>query len=120
MRHQLSSHFRRSEFQCPCCGEIKVSRRLVDALEKLRHKCGNVSIRVNSGYRCPVWNERVGGVVASQHLLGFAADIVVQGLEPIEVAEKADEVCAFHHGGIGVYNNFVHVDVRDGVARWST
>ena len=119
MRQQLSSHFRRSELVCFCCGELKLSRRLVDALEKLRHKCGNVPIHVRSGYRCPEWNERVGGVPGSKHLSGEAADIVVEGLEPVEVAEMAETVAEIRHGGIGVYSTFVHVDVRqDGAARW--
>ena len=119
MSNNLSSHFRRSEARCPCCGRSITKRRLVDALEKLRHKCGNVPIKVNSWYRCEEWNERVGGVPGSKHLLGEAADIVVQGLEPVEVAELAEQVCEFRHGGIGVYQNFVHVDVRqDGPARW--
>lgn len=119
MNNNLSSHFRRSEARCPCCGRSIIKRRLVDALEKLRNKCGNVPIKVNSWYRCEEWNERVGGVPGSKHLLGEAADIVVQGLEPVEVAELAEQVCEFRHGGIGVYQNFVHVDVRqDGPARW--
>lgn len=119
MKQKVSSHFRVSEFRCHHCGEFKLSRRLVDALEKLRHKCGNVPVHVRSGYRCPEWNQRVGGVPGSKHLSGEAADIVVAGKEPVEVAEIAEEIAEFRHGGIGTYQNFVHVDVRrDGAARW--
>lgn len=35
----------------------------------------NTPIRVTSGYRCPLLNEKVGGVANSQHMLGEAADI---------------------------------------------
>lgn len=116
---RITAHFRRSEFDCPCCGVNNVSLRLVEALEKLRSKCGGAPIHINSGVRCQGWNERVGGVPSSQHVWGRAADIVVQGLEPVEVADKAEQVVEFRHGGIGVYDNFVHVDVRmDGAARW--
>ena len=34
-------------------------------------------LRVNSGYRCPLLNEKVGGVANSQHREGEAADIIV-------------------------------------------
>lgn len=34
-------------------------------------------IKVNSGYRCPLLNQMVGGVSTSQHLKGEAADITI-------------------------------------------
>lgn len=118
-RERLSKHFNASEFECHCCGLVNVSPRLVDALERLRALCGDAPIHVNSGCRCEPWNERVGGAVGSLHTYGKAADIVVQGHEPVEVADKAEQVVEFRHGGIGIYQNFVHVDVRQGgAARW--
>jgi len=119
IREQLTDHFCRSEFECPCCGKDNVSLRLVQALEKLRELCGDQPIHVNSGVRCVEWNHMIGGVPTSQHIMGRAADIVVRSHEPIEVAEKAEKVAEFRHGGIGVYDTVVHVDVRmDGPARW--
>jgi uncharacterized protein YcbK (DUF882 family) len=119
MNQQLSAHFRRHEFACPCCGVDCVQVRLVQALEKLREKCGGWPVHITSGCRCSSWNKRVGGIPGSQHLKGRAADIIVQGLEPVEVAQIAEMITEFRHGGIGVYENFVHVDVRtDGPARW--
>ena len=48
---------------------------LVDnVLDPLREAWG-MPIHVNSGYRCKALNEAVGGVPASQHMLGEAADI---------------------------------------------
>jgi uncharacterized protein YcbK (DUF882 family) len=117
---QLSPHFRESEFWCPCCGRFIYNDRLIMALEELRRQCGNQPIAILSGTRCPEWNEAVGGVPGSQHLAGTAADIVVRGLHPVEVAAKAEFVTQFAHGGVGTYpsRGFVHVDVRNGVARW--
>ena len=43
-------------------------------LDPLRQAWG-APIHVNSGYRCPALNKAVGGVPASQHMLGQAADI---------------------------------------------
>ena len=50
-----------------------------NVLQPLRVKIGKAVI-VNSGYRCPLLNNRVGGVRNSQHLTGQAADIRVNGV----------------------------------------
>ncbi len=64
-------------------------------------------------------NRDVGGVPDSQHLLGRAADIVVQKLHPDCVAAIAETIPAFSNGGIGRYDDFTHLDVReDGPNRW--
>ncbi len=48
---------------------------LVDnVLDPLR-EAWDAPLRVNSGYRCRELNKAVGGVPASQHMLGQAADI---------------------------------------------
>lgn len=116
-----SKHFRVHEFACPCCGRYIKNDRLLDALEELREELGGRPIFVTSGVRCPERNEIVGGAPRSQHLSGRAADIVVRGKHPFEVAEAAEKIAAFRNGGIGTYpnNGFVHVDVRPGgPARW--
>jgi len=104
----LSDHFSRSEFACPCCGKLKIDMRLIDQLERLRFLLGKPII-ILSGYRCPQHNREVGGRPDSQHLYGRAADIRVEGLTPRAVFLEALR-CEF--GGIGLYPNFVHVDVR--------
>lgn len=40
-----------------------------------KNNLGKASIRVTSGYRCPVLNSAVGGVSNSAHKYGYAADI---------------------------------------------
>ena len=117
-RERLSPHFCRYEFACRCgCGFDDVDRRLVEALEALRALVGK-PIHVNSGCRCPAHNREVGGMARSQHLLGKAADITVAGKTPEMMASRAEEVPAFHGGGIGLYDAFTHVDVRRGMTRW--
>lgn len=71
------------EFQCKCCGELPENARsnevaLVDnLLDQVRDVFGH-EIKVNSGYRCPRHNAKVGGVKNSQHLTGEAADICAE------------------------------------------
>jgi len=115
----LSKNFSRHEFECRCCGRAEINQRLVDALQELRDLAG-LPVRVISGYRCPEHNQAIGGATRSQHLLGTAADIVVSGMIPAGMCRLAEDIEAFHNGGIGVYpdKGFIHVDVRDGRARW--
>ena len=44
-------------------------------------KRGEVPIRINSGYRSPQLNRKIGGAANSNHLTGCAADIKVAGME---------------------------------------
>ena len=43
-------------------------------LQPIRNKYGK-SIKVNSGYRCPILNTKIGGAKNSDHKFGAAADI---------------------------------------------
>lgn len=115
----LSDHFSKREFACRCCGNLVVSGRLVLALEHLR-SIARAPILVHCGYRCTKHNHNAGGVNNSEHTLGTAADIEIPGLSLQEMYDCALEVPEFANGGIGVYDgNFLHVDVRDHVARWA-
>jgi uncharacterized protein YcbK (DUF882 family) len=60
----------------------------------------------------------VGGKAYSQHLYGKAADIVVSGITPKKVAAYAETLLP-KKGGIGIYKNFVHIDVRATKSRWN-
>ena len=72
---------------------------------------------INSAYRTETYNKKVGGATHSQHILGTAADIVISGVSPLEVAQYA-EYLQPKSGGIGVYTSFTHVDVRSTRSRW--
>ena len=56
----------------------------VKVLEPLRLKLRR-PIRVTSGYRSPDVNKAVGGVPSSHHVIGCAADLVVDDLSPDDV-----------------------------------
>jgi zinc D-Ala-D-Ala carboxypeptidase len=86
-------------------------------LQQLRDLAGGPLV-VTSGYRCPAHNARVGGAKLSQHIQGIAADIWSKTLTPTELAALAEQVPAFQNGGIGKYSRWIHVDVRNGKARW--
>jgi len=123
---RISKHFSREEFRCKgknChpsgegnCGFDTVDVNLLRKLEKIRIHF-KTPVTITSGCRCNLYNESINGAQRSQHKLGRAADIVVHGVEPDDVADFADS--EFDDGGIGRYNNFTHIDSRIDKAGWS-
>ena len=110
----LSEHFSESEFTCPCCGKLKFNPRLIELLEQLRWNIGGYPLYVNSGYRCENHNKHVGGADNSQHLNGNAADISCP--KQLSFGQFKWYVDQLPFDGIGIYEfeNFIHVDVRNG------
>jgi len=91
---------------------------LLLALDELRGIAGFPFI-VDSGYRCPEWNEQIGGTKTSQHKAGRAADIrLPSGVTATDISDMAELIPVFAGGGIGLYDTFIHLDSRDGLARW--
>lgn len=102
-------NFSINEFRCPDKNSLPtggMDRELILDLELLRWKLGNKSVRVNSGYRTPAFNKRIGGIADSNHLTGKAADIKVIGVSASEVHKMALDIFS----GVGKYKNFTHVD----------
>ena len=113
----LSDHFKVNEFACKDGTDtIFISPALVTTLEQIR-KHFDVPVTINSGYRTEAYNKKVGGAAYSQHKYGTAADIVVKGVPPAEVAKYAETILV-GMGGIGIYNSFTHIDVRKIKSRW--
>lgn len=115
---KLSANFKVKEFACKDGSDpIFVSPELVKVLQAIRDHFGR-AVTVNSGYRTPSHNQKVGGATYSRHLYGMAADIKVSGVTPKKVAEYAETLLP-NSGGIGIYAGFVHIDVRADKARWN-
>lgn len=110
---QLSKNFKSTEFDCHgkgCCDETLIDEELVNWLQKIRDHFG-ASVNINSGFRCPVYNPKVGGNPSSHHMRGMAADIRVKGKTPREVAQYAEQIGVKR---IGLYETdkdgyFVHI-----------
>jgi len=114
-RYKLSTHFRLHEMQCSDGSfAVLVHPALITGLERLRHHFG-CAVVINSGYRTHAYNAEIDGARQSRHLWGMAADIVVGGVSPSQVATQADKM---GFGGVGQYDTFVHVDVQGQDRRW--
>lgn len=115
---KLSTNFRVSEFRCKDGSDvILIAPALVTILQNIRSHFKKPLI-INSAYRTYTHNKKVGGSPTSQHLYGLAADIKISGVPPKTVANYAETLMP-NKGGIGVYKNFVHVDVRETKSRWN-
>ena len=107
---QLSSNFKVGEFKCnDGSDKIVVDTEFVeDVLQKLRDHF-KAAVTINSAYRTPSQNKKVGCSSNSYHVKGRAFDIVVKGHKPSEVATYARSIGV---KGVIEYNTFVHVDSR--------
>ena len=113
----LNKYFKRSEFACRCgCGTSTVDAELLQVITDVREHFGSPVV-INSGHRCAKHNANVGGAKNSVHLTGKAADIRVKGVDPSQVAFYLEQKYPGGYG-IGRYNSFTHIDVREGKARW--
>lgn len=114
---KLSGNFKVSEFACRDGSDaVLVAPRLVMVLQTIRDHFG-AAVTINSGYRTPQYNAAQGGAEHSQHCYGTAADIVVKGQTPAAVAAYARKIMP-DWGGVGIYGNFCHIDVRETLSDW--
>lgn len=122
---KLTQNFSLSEFACkdgtPVPGMLLDNVELLAKnLQVLRDYLGE-PIHINSGYRTPAYNAKVGGASNSYHKKAMAADITVKSKTPKQLAAIIEKLIAqdkLKFGGLGVYPGFVHVDIRRGKARW--
>ena len=121
-RNYVSLNFRVNEFSCHgsgCCSTVQIDPALVEYLQKIRDHFKK-PVTINSGYRCPTHNKRIGGASSSRHTMGQAADISVKDVAPAEVAKYAESIGV---KGIGLYETakdgyFVHIDTRTSKSFW--
>ncbi len=123
--------FKVSEFDChdgspyPTAWVPLRLAKLVGVLDLIRERWGGPLVVV-SGYRTIDYNRKIGGAKLSQHCEGRAADIRPRPSS----SQSGSERCRSLHalilrmwntgelpdlGGLGVYPEWVHVDVRDRV-----
>lgn len=103
-------YFRESEFASPDTGEAFMDESFMLKLIELRKACG-FPLSINSGYRTPAHNAKVGGGEHSVHVEGCAADIRCR--DPYTLVRLAFEK---GFAGIGIMQHgdherrYVHLD----------
>lgn len=81
---------RRGLDNTPDAPTLENLKRLAVFLESVRSLIGK-PIHINSAYRSPAVNASVGGSKTSQHCLGLAADLRVNGMTPDQVVRLIRE-----------------------------
>ncbi|KPJ83945.1 MAG: hypothetical protein AMS19_02570 [Gemmatimonas sp. SG8_23] len=133
----ISEHLSTWEVACRCqCGlgsdPDDIASSIVSRFELIRYIVDR-AVYINSGLRCPAWNEAQGGVESSAHTRGTALDLAVGGgiariqfivadllarLVELEVIKKREARELFRRilegiGGLGVANGFIHIDTDE-------
>jgi|SRR5690625_4642530 len=122
---QLTKNFHRSEFDCKDGTKVPKTHKcnlieLATNLQFLRDDLG-APISISSGYRTSAHNQRVGGAINSQHLSASAGDLHQKKESSLELYRRIERLIKdgkMKNGGLGLYNSFVHYDVREKPARW--
>ena len=122
---RLAPDFKVRELRCrDGTDTVMVDEALTVVLQCIREHFGK-AVTITSGYRTAAHNAAVGGAKSSQHLLGRAADIRVQGVSVEAVAAYAESLMP-DWGGVGRYpvkagraTGWVHVDTRANKSRWT-
>ena len=123
---KLTANFSKMEFDsrdgAPMPGDVLENiRELAENLQKIRDFLGE-PIHINSGYRSPSHNTAIGGVTNSQHLLGKAADFSMKNFTAktlVLVFDRMMNEGKIKAGGLGLYNGFVHYDIRGHRENWN-
>ena len=121
----MTKNFSIEEFNCNDGSEMPINIyhnmvKVANQLQILRNHLGK-PIQINSAWRSEEYNASIGGVKDSQHIMGRAADIVVRDLTSTEVYNTIEELIEkgdMLQGGLGLYDTFVHYDIRGERARW--
>ena len=79
-----------------------------NVLEPLRVRLKRPVV-VNSGFRSPTVNRRIGGAANSQHCKGQAADIIVPGMSVAEVVARIRKMGLPYDQLLDEYGQWVHV-----------
>lgn len=110
---QLSKNLWSSEIMCQgvgCCNESIISKRVVDAFQRVRDIYGGpitIGDSGGSGYRCPIHNAEVGGASGSLHMTGNALDL--HASDTSRLLKAVEQVVT--DGEIGIYSWGIHMGV---------
>jgi len=101
--------------RCHYANEVRpIDIRVLDLLSEIKERLGrDKRVEVISGYRSNEYNEYLRARSKkvsrdSYHLQGLAIDFTVSGISKKSLSDLAK---SFYAGGVGIYREFVHIDV---------
>ena len=113
---RMFPNFSPKEFECPChhpfCQTDGMEFWFLSALQEFRRQCG-FAFTINSGYRCSAYNAAiVNSSPRSKHIEGIACDVSTRKFS----GRKKHIFLSYafqRFSGIGIYETFIHLDLRD-------
>ena len=113
-----TKNFSNKELACSCCGDNKMNKETLIALQRLRDAIGK-PMSLSSAYRCPVHNDKVSSTgKEGPHTTGKAIDILCSGKFAYEILSCA-MIRSSIWKGIGISqkgkhsSRFIHLDTID-------
>jgi len=107
--------FTKQELACRHCGALFVCEQAALALDRVRARL-DLPLRLTSAYRCATHNKNVKGAPRSRHMICDAFDIKCNTPSERLMLIHAAFSEGFH--GIGIYDDFIHIDYRMAPALW--
>jgi hypothetical protein len=109
-------HFKKEEFNCPCCGMNNINYSVVALCEDIRAHFGDRPMQITSGCRCAKHNSDVGGVAGSRHVLGKAVDFVISGVDKWDAVNYCQSLvnqgrARYTYTGTAGMGKATHVDI---------
>lgn len=96
----------------PDAGWRNVKQEVYVKLIKVTERMGK-TLTLNSAYRSPEYNARIGGASSSKHMSGLAVDVSMSGLSDDDIRQFIRIASQEGFLGIAYYpgNNFTHIDL---------
>lgn len=112
--YNLSENFKVYEFmQNDGLEYLEIDKNIINSIQKIREHYGK-PITITSGYRSKSYNESIGGASKSQHITGNAIDFKITGIKIVDIQNYIKENWKeLGITGLGIYDNFTHIDSRE-------
>ena len=113
---KITKNFTTDEMKCPCCDKCEMDDEFMRNLQEIRTIC-DFGFRVNSAYRCEIYNNKVSNNSRGQHTTGHAVDISMKDrYKRFKLLKEAIEGVYFKD--IAVSKTFIHLgkgNVKNGL-----
>jgi len=113
---KITKNFSVKEMQCPCCDSCDMDDEFMRNLQEIRTICG-FGFRVNSAYRCEVYNNKISKNTRGQHVTGYAVDIGMKDrYKRFKLIKEA--IASGYFKDIAIAKTFIHLgkgNIKNGI-----
>ena len=104
---KITKNFTTDEMKCPCCDACEMDDEFMNALQDIRTIC-DFGFKVNSAYRCEIYNNKVSNNSRGQHAKGQAVDISMKDRYKRFVLLK-EAIASGYFKDIAIAKTFIHL-----------